>query len=177
MELELCELTAQQQLQALLQHQLEIGLEAFPPLTAVQGDLNQRVIAQESLVIALPEDHPLTVNAKVPLLAIAQEPLILPSLSAFPVYSAFINACVQAGFYPQLVQTTTATWMLTILGMVVARIGLAVLPSNVLTVQRQGVVYREFNDLTLIREISAVWHQHHHSSVLEHFLEIIPAQG
>ncbi len=53
-ELELCELTAEQQLQALLEHRLDIGLEVFRPLAAFEGDLIQRVIAQESLVIALP---------------------------------------------------------------------------------------------------------------------------
>jgi DNA-binding transcriptional LysR family regulator len=171
-ELELCELTAGQQLQALLEHRLDIGLEVFPSLSAAEGDLIQQVIAQESLVIALPENHPLTAQSRVALSAIAQEPIILPSLSAFPFYHSFIDACVKAGFQPQLVQATTATWMLTILGMVVARMGLAVLPSNVLTVQRQGVVYREIDGLDLTRDISAVWHRNHTSLVLEHFLRL-----
>jgi DNA-binding transcriptional LysR family regulator len=170
-QLELCELTAEQQLHALLEHQLDIGLEVFQPCVAVEGDLIQQVIAQESLVIALPEDHPLTAQPRIALLAIAQESLILPSLSAFPFYYSFIDACIKAGFQPQLVQTTTATWLLTILGMVVARMGLAVLPSNVLTVKRQGVVYREIDGLDLTRDISAVWHRNHNSQVLENFLE------
>ncbi|MBD2326472.1 LysR family transcriptional regulator [Alkalinema sp. FACHB-956] len=171
--LELHELTAQQQIQALHDRQLDIALEAFPPLADSDTNWKQQVIAQESLVLALPIDHPLATQAQIPLRAIAQEPIILPSLSAFPFYHAFITACIDAGFQPQVVQTTTATWLLTILGMVVAGMGIAVLPSNVLTVQRQGILYREIADLTLTREISALWNADHGSIVLDNFLAIL----
>jgi DNA-binding transcriptional LysR family regulator len=73
----------------LLKHRLNIGLKVFQPLVAFVEDLIQRVIAQESLVIALPEDHPLNAQSRIALSAIAQEPLILPSLSAFPFYRSF----------------------------------------------------------------------------------------
>jgi DNA-binding transcriptional LysR family regulator len=169
-ELELRELTAEQQLQALRERRLDIGLEAFPRLAELDNALSQKIVAYESLVIVLPDSHPLVDQTSIPLSAIAQEQLILPSLSAFPFYYTFIEACGQAGFQPQLVQSTTATWMLTILGMVVAGMGLAVLPSTVQAIQRDGVVYREIEGLDLRRKISAVWHQHHDSIILKHFL-------
>ncbi|MGI0491494.1 LysR family transcriptional regulator [Alkalinema pantanalense CENA528] len=171
--LELHELTAQQQIQALHDRQLDIGLEAFPSLVDRDRNWKQQVIAQESLVLALPIEHPLATQAHIPLRSIAQEPIILPSLAAFPFYHAFITACIEAGFQPQVVQTTTATWLLTILGMVVAGMGVAVLPSNVLTVQRQGILYREIADLPLTREISALWNADHASIVLENFLSLL----
>jgi DNA-binding transcriptional LysR family regulator len=175
--IDLHELTAEQQLQALHDRRLDLGLEVFPraELGELDSPLQQQVIAQESLVIALPEGHPLAIQSSIPLAAIVQEPLILPSLSAFPFYHSFLERCTQEGFQPQLVQTTTATWMLTLLGMVVAGMGIAVLPSNVLTIQRQGVVYRDIDGLTLKRDISAVWHRHHNSIVLTNFLELLPS--
>jgi hypothetical protein len=42
---------------------INIGVEVFQSLAAFEEDLIQRVIAQESLVIALPEDHPLTAQS------------------------------------------------------------------------------------------------------------------
>ena len=175
--IDLHELTAEQQLQALRDRRLDLGMEVFSIAEVGQLDspLQRQVIAQESLVIALPEGHPLTMQSSIPLAAIVQEPLILPSLSAFPFYHSFLERCTQEGLQPQLVQTTTATWMLTLLGMVVAGMGIAVLPSNVLTIQRQGVVYRDIDGLTLKRDISAVWHQQHNSIVLTNFLQLLPS--
>jgi hypothetical protein len=48
--------------------------------------------------------------------------------------------------------------------MVVAGMRLAILPSNVLTVQRQGVVYREIGGLDFTRDISAMKSEEQHDA-------------
>jgi DNA-binding transcriptional LysR family regulator len=51
--------------------------------------------------------------------------------------------------------------------------GIAILPSNVENIQRQGVVYRNIQHLNLSRQISAIWHKDDLSFVLKEFLKIV----
>jgi DNA-binding transcriptional LysR family regulator len=61
----------------------------------------------------------------------------------------------------------------TILSLVVAEIGIAILPSNVQNLQRQGVVYRPIQDVDLSRQISAIWRRDDSSTVLPEFLKVV----
>lgn len=170
------ELTVEQQLHLLEQQQLDIGLEVVSPNLLDQRKLNWHLLTEESLVVVLPKNHSLSANSKVPLVALANEPLILPSLQAFPFYQSFLEQCALAGFQPKLLQRTTATWMLTILSLVAAGVGLAILPSNVKALDREGVVYREISGLNLTRQLLAIWRNDNESTVLKHWLEIMMSQ-
>src|SRR5579883_875815 len=171
-ELELRELTAEQQIQELRHHRLNIGFEVFPNRFAQDDHLAAHPIVAESIVIALPEMHPLVAHPHIPLIALANEALILPSIEAFPFYQEFVACCEQAGFQPHIVQNAKATWMLTILSLVVAGVGLAILPSNVQQLQRQGVVYRTIQHNTLTRQITALWRRDDPSPALRKFLAV-----
>ncbi|MBW4694936.1 MAG: LysR family transcriptional regulator [Lyngbya sp. HA4199-MV5] len=172
-EVELRELTADQQLQELRESRLNVGFEVFSNLSAQDLHLTSLPLVNESLVVALPEKHPLATQEQVLLSALATEALILPSVDAFPFYKEFINCCEQAGFQPNIVQNAKATWMLTILSLVVAGVGLAILPSNVQNLQRQGIVYRTIQDAKLTRQVSALWRQDDSSISLREFLKVI----
>jgi DNA-binding transcriptional LysR family regulator len=172
-ELELRELTADQQIQALRDRRLNIGFEVFANLYTQDDHVTTLPILDESLVVALPESHPLAAQAQIPLSALANKALLLPSIDAFPFYQEFIDCCAQAGFQPNLAQQAKATWMLTILSLVVAGVGLAILPSNVQNLQRRGVVYRTIQDAKLTRQISAMWRRDDSSIVLREFLKVI----
>jgi DNA-binding transcriptional LysR family regulator len=167
------ELTAQQQLQALETGQIDIGFEVISPLQLANRGLAWQIVDEEPLVIVLPEAHPLAAEETVALTALATELLILPDLQAFPFYQAFLDCCALAGFQPRQVESTTATWMLTILSLVAAGVGLAILPSNVLNLQRKGVVYREISGLNLTRQMLAIWRCDHDSAVLLHLLALL----
>ncbi|MGB3308457.1 MAG: LysR family transcriptional regulator [Nodosilinea sp.] len=169
------ELTVAQQLHAIESGQIDIGFEVISPLQLADRGLDWRVVDEESLVVALPEAHPLAAEETVALSALATESLILPNLQAFPFYQAFLDRCALAGFQPQLVESTTATWMLTILSLVVAGVGLAILPSNVLNLQRRGVVYRKISGLNLVRQMLAVWRRDSHSAPLQRLLLLLKA--
>ncbi len=164
------ELTAEAQIEAIATGQLDIGFEVISPLQLDNRGLHWQVVAEETLVLALPEDHPLASQNAVELVALAEEPLIVPNVQAFPFYQAFVEACETAGFQPQLVD---ATWMLTILSLVAAGVGLAILPSNVLNLHRKGVVYREISGLDLTRKMLAVWRADYNSATLKGFLELL----
>lgn len=171
--IEIKELTVEQQLNLLEKKQLDIGLEVVSPSLLDQRGFNWHILSEESLVVVLPEGHLLSADARIPLRALKGEPLILPSIQAFPFYQSFLEQCAQAGFQPQLLERTTATWMLTILSMVAADVGLAILPSNVQALQRDGVVYREISDLNLTRQLLAIWRDDNESATLKHWLAVM----
>lgn len=172
-EVELRELTAEQQIQELRERRLDVGFEAIPEFYNQDDSLNISPVVEESLVVALPEFHPLASQAQIPLNDLANEALILPSFAAFPFYQKFIHCCEEVGFQPKIVQTTKASWMVTILCMTVSGIGIAILPDNVQNLQRQGVVYRAIQDLNLTRQVSAIWRRDNSSIVLGEFLKVV----
>lgn len=167
------ELTVAEQLAALASGQIDLAIEAIPPAQLTERGLDWRVVDNESLVVVLPEGHPLTQANPIALTDLASESLILPNLQAFPFYHAFLERCAQAGFQPRLVENTTATWMLTILSLVGAGVGLAILPSNVLNLQRRGVVYREIAGLDLVRPMVAAWRKEKASATLQQLLTMM----
>lgn len=171
--IEMKELTVEQQLHQLEEQQIDIGLEVVSPLLLEQRGFNWHVLAEESLVVVLPKDHALAKKPRVPIKALANEPLILPSIQAFPFYQSFLEQCALAGFQPRLLEKTTATWMLTILSLVAAEVGLAILPSNVRSIQRENVVYKEISDLNLSRELLAIWRDDNESATLKRWLSVI----
>ena len=128
---------------------------------------------QESLVVALPELHPLAARSEIYAIDLIDEALILPSIDEFPFYQEFIYYCQQAGFEPKIVQNVKAAWLVTILSLVVAGVGIAILPSNVQNLQRQGVVYRDIQAANLSRQISVMWRQDDSSVILSEFLKVV----
>ncbi len=171
-ELELRELTADRQIQELQERRLNIGFEVFD-LQKLTSDLNVLPIIEESLVVAMPQAHPLASQQQVAVSDLVTEKLILPSIEEFPFYQEFIDYCHQSGFEPNIVREVKATWLVTILSLVVAQVGIAILPSNVQNLQRQGVVYRTISAANLTRQISTIWRQDHSSPVLDQFLAIV----
>lgn len=139
--LELTEATGDLQLQALERGDIDAGFLLHSPGFAPAG-LPRLAIAQEPLVLALPDHHPLATGPAPSLAKVLREPLvifprrILPSLhdAVFGLYHA-------AGREPQVAQE--AIQMQTIVNLVSAGLGLAWVPASVRQFQRPGVVYRE----------------------------------
>lgn len=173
-DLDLRELTMEQQLQELRDRHLDIGFEHIPAPYSEDPQFQLLPLFQEQLVVALPESHPLTAQSAISLATLAQEPILLPSLKAFPFYQEVLHQFQQAGLTPNVMRNTKATWLLTLLSLVAAGVGVAILPSsNVQSVQRTGVVYRTISDLVLTRQVSAIWPPDRASPVLQAFLQIL----
>ena len=172
-QLALLELTAERQLEELRAGRLNVGFEVIANTQEPDRSLHVLPMMAESLVVAMPELHPLVFQQQVFLRDLASEKLILPSIDEFPFYKQFIYYCQQVGFEPNIVRDVQATWLVTILSLVVAEVGLAILPSNVQNLQRRGVVYRSIQDTNLRRQISAIWRKDDSSVVLVEFLKVV----
>uniref|UniRef100_B8HL91 Transcriptional regulator, LysR family n=1 Tax=Cyanothece sp. (strain PCC 7425 / ATCC 29141) TaxID=395961 RepID=B8HL91_CYAP4 len=165
--LQLQELTTREQLQALLEGSLDIGF-VRPPVQ--EPELVAEVIFREPLILALPEAHPLAQVDQIEMRSLAQQPFILFPRNVAPgLYDPMISLCQQAGFSPQVVQE--AIQMQTIVSLVAAEMGVAIVPQSLQNLQRQGVIYKPLQEPTPMVEIALIW-QAACSPAVEKFLHI-----
>ncbi|MBW4571317.1 MAG: LysR family transcriptional regulator [Tolypothrix carrinoi HA7290-LM1] len=169
-ELVLRELTSREQVQELRSRVIDVGFDRLPNENENESDLSFLPILQESLVIALPEQHPLADQLQIPLKALADEPFVLPPPDLVPSYSQIINLCQQVGFTPKVVQQ--ATWMITVLSLVAGGVGVALLPANAQNLVRKGVVYREIQGENLTRQLAVIWRRDDSSIILREFIAV-----
>ena len=151
--------------EALLELALELGAE-----DVVKHDvLTYEIVHKEPLIMVLPQQHPLANNSQVKLADFANERFILPCHKTVPaLHEQTRIACVEAGFHPNVVQE--ATWMPTVLSLVASEMGVALLPANVINLQRTGVVYREITGKVPTFQMAMIWRQDNHSKILLNFL-------
>lgn len=172
-ELELREVTIQQEIPMLKNHQLDVVFQRSPYVDENDPSLSFSPILQEYFVVALPEKHILASQNQVSLDALRDEAIILPSLDVLPFYKKVIALSRESGFEPRLVQTTAVTGVVALLSLVAAGIGVAILPNHVQTLHREGVIYRSLQGINLTREIAVVRRQEDSSIVLREFFNVI----
>ena len=166
--LELHELTADQQLQWLHENRMDIGF-LRPPVE--EDTFTLQTIFREPLVVALPETHPLAKEAQVSLQSLAGEAFVIfPRTLAPGLYDQIISLCQQAGFSPNVVQE--AIQMQTIVSLVAAELGIAIVPGSLQNLQRTGVVYRALKEVSPQTAIALIYRNNPAPSV-QRFLEIV----
>lgn len=166
--LELHELTTDEQSRWLNSGRIDVGF-VRPPVD--KNIYNSKIVFQESLIIALPENHPLANQEKISLKSLVDESFILfPRFLAPGLYDLIISFCQQGGFSPKLAQE--AIQMQTIVSLVAAEIGVAIVPESLQNLQRTGVVYKYFIEETPKVTIAMIWRKNNESVVLERFLEV-----
>ena len=172
-DLTLQELSTVQQTQALRNGSLQVGfLRPFEQ----ESVLRYKVVLREPLIIALPEYHRLTQSVNIPMRRLVNEPFILfPRLLAPELYDQIITLCQHARFSPHVVQE--AMQLPTIVSLVAAGIGIAVIPASLRNLGRAGVNYRAIRESTPKAELAVAWRVEKPSTVLQSFLRVVTEQG
>ena len=167
-ELTLHENCTPQQEAALLANDIQVGF-LHPPIDA---PVNQQTVFEETLVVALPENHPLTEQSSLSINDLANESFILFPRTVGPhLYSQILFLCTQAGFKPRVVQEVTP--QPTMVGLVAAGIGVAFVATSMQKISRPGVVYRNLQEETPILQLAMAWKDDQKSPVLESFLTVV----
>jgi DNA-binding transcriptional LysR family regulator len=141
--LELTEAPTSRQVAALMDDRLDLGIVAMPLPPGRERTIATRVIMQSELVVALPARHRLARDAHAPLrlAELADEPWILFPESEGPgLHDRIWSACAAAGFMPRVGQR--ATQMETIVGLVAAGLGVALVPKLLETAGWHDVGFR-----------------------------------
>jgi DNA-binding transcriptional LysR family regulator len=167
--LTLRESTTDVQIQDLVAGRIDVGF-VLPPVGA--PGIETVPILREPLIAALPGRHPLAARpGKIALSALRGSPFILfPRPMAPGLYDAIVSYCRAAGFSPQVEQE--AIQMQTIVSLVSAELGVALIPESLRNLQRTGVVYKPLRERSPLTEIQLAWRSNDDLPTLKLFLEL-----
>jgi DNA-binding transcriptional LysR family regulator len=171
---ELVESSSARQLQFLLSGRLDIGF-VRPPVR-IPGLLFEHLL-DETLMVALPTDHPLAARSQIDIRELAAAPLILPPRRVRPHSFRFIMHMFDAaGTQPQVVQE--ASEKQTIVSLVAAGIGLALVPEWAAKLQVPGVVFRPIEAASPLAPpieaaLGAAWPTNQSCPPRDRFLKIV----
>jgi DNA-binding transcriptional LysR family regulator len=134
------------QIEALQRGELDAGFLRHPGAEGLPASLEVMEVAREPLVVAMRRDHRLArATAPIPPAALAEEPMVAFSASVRTTLHAQVAAlCARAGFAPRVV--AAARENSTLMGLVAAGIGVAVVPLSLLRIRPEGVTRRAIQD-------------------------------
>jgi DNA-binding transcriptional LysR family regulator len=167
-KLDLRELTIPQQHAALLGGEIDVGL-LRPPVR--EAELAAETILAEPFVLALPSRHPLCVLRRVPAKRLAGEPFIMfPRQPGLVFHDLVMGFCLRAGFTPRVAQEANQTH--TVIGLVSAGIGVALVPASTQKIGLAGVAYRALSEGTPESRTAVAWRRADASPVVAAFLDV-----
>jgi DNA-binding transcriptional LysR family regulator len=169
--IELREATSNVQLELLEKSEVDAGLLIPPIPPKLSAILNYQKVLSEPLILAVPETYSSRKNAQA-LSTYADLALIIFPRKIAPSLHDSILACFRAeGLTPAIAQE--AIQMQTIIGLVSAGMGIALVPQSVSNLIRPGVVYYTMPSLTVRVEIGIAWRKDNSSPVLKSFLDLL----
>ena len=137
--------------------------------------LQAEPILVEPMLLALPMDHPLAQDTRVPLplSALAGEAFVLYRRRVgLGLYDAILVACREAGFSPQVIQE--APRMAATLSLVAAGLGVSIVPASMQRLRGDGIAYRALSQCPgLIAPLHLATRVGDSSSVLRRFRELV----
>ncbi|MEC5217915.1 DNA-binding transcriptional LysR family regulator [Actimicrobium sp. GrIS 1.19] len=172
-QIELREATTDVQLDDLAQGRIDVGL-LIPPLPEKsRTEIAWLPVLSESLILAAPKGLPaLAGKGAVALKAVADLPLIIfPRRIAPAFHDAILATFHEAGLTPRIGQE--AIQMQTIVGLVSAGMGIALVPQSVSNLKRPGVEYKTLRGKTPLVETGLAWRRDNPSPVLHAFIELL----
>lgn len=168
-EVALHELTTIEQIRALEEERIQVGLMRLPISTPL---VNVEVVRREPIVCVLPQAHPLASRERIPITVLEHEPFVLQANQrGLGYFIQLMKLFLSAGFSPNVVQEVNE--MHAIVGLVAAGIGVSLVPLSTRNIRSQGVVYRELEGETLITEMAVGWLRDTHSAVVQNFLTVV----
>jgi DNA-binding transcriptional LysR family regulator len=170
-ELELREQQYHQQLHELINRRIDLGYIGirFPEL---ESELVFECVQKAPFLVALPPGHPLTNRRRLTLPALASEKFISIRHTAPAYHSWFVSLCRSAGFTPEIARTE-ADGALSMLGLVSAGFGVALVPETFQRILAIEVEFRSLRPSIPTFDFYIAWRRDNQSTVLHAFLEML----
>ncbi|HEX8605256.1 MAG TPA: LysR family transcriptional regulator [Pseudoduganella sp.] len=172
-QITLLEATSDLQLEELLHGRVDAGL-LIPPLPEkARAELDYLPVLNEPLILASPANLPeLQGKHEANLRALPPLPLIIfPRVISPGLYDAILAVFRAARITPVIGQE--AIQMQTIVSLVSAGMGIALVPQSVSNLRRPGVEYRPLAQATPLVETGLAWRRDNTSPVLKGFLDLM----
>ncbi len=167
--LHLQEATSDAQTAMLRTDELDVGV-VIPPVRG--ADLSYRALLREPLMAALPARR--RWPRRVILATLARESFVLfPRKAAAGLYDLIVGHCRDAGFTPRIEQE--AIQMSTIVSLVAAGMGVAIVPASLRHMRRAGVVYRSLGEPVPMMELGVAWRRVQAEPAVTAFIDHVSA--
>jgi DNA-binding transcriptional LysR family regulator len=171
-QLFLSEMDSTAQIEQIADKRIDLGLIGLG-LSKDIPELEIVVVAEERLVAAIPQDHPLAHKRRksIPLKALADERFLLGSRVSAPVFNPWIIVlCQQAGFQPHVLQESGQP--ITVLNYVAAGLGVTILPEQFSRLVTAGVCFIPLAQPTPAYRYCAAWMRNNSHPALPNFIGI-----
>ncbi|UZE20683.1 LysR substrate-binding domain-containing protein [Pseudomonas sp. B21-054] len=164
----LAEMNTYQQHEALRARRIDLGIVRSPLL---ETGYATECLVREPFVLAVPAGHPLATAASVGVQDLDGQPFLMYSHSAYPPFNELLTGMLRsARVAPQFVQWLGSS--LTILALVNAGMGLALVPRCATSVVFKQVVFREIDLGEGVQsELHLVWRQDNDNPAFTMLLE------
>ncbi len=164
------QLTSEEQIKCLQEGSLHIGIVSEP----IECEkITHEVIRCESMVIAIQKGHPLASGSSaIDLIDFANDPFVLTGRKSNPRhYDGVINCCYQVGFSPKIVQETEE--MSSVLSLVSAGIGVALVPASMQLLLANKIVYRDIKNIDYRTTTALAWESSNKSPITRAFIDLM----
>lgn len=167
--LSLREMSSPAQFLALEKSEIHLGFVRPPVL---DDNLASRLVHQEPFLVALPASHPLAAKTGIGLAELSGSALVVFDREEAPGFRDLImHVCQSGGFFPERIQE--ASQMSTMLALVAARAGVALVPRSARRIAPEGVAFRPITDDCPLLELYAVWPRNRGSALIDELLAVI----
>lgn len=170
LEIELKEMTSTQQMQALKEGRIDLGVGR---VRLTDPAIERIVLREERLVLALPPDHPKAgCRDELPLSTLEEETLILYPSEPRPSFADEVLALLaDRHVRPAVVQEVRELQMA--LGLVAAAAGVSIVPAAAQRLRSYDVTYRHFDDPKLVSPIIMSYRANDRSGRIEEIKQLI----
>lgn len=168
------EATTQEQINALEQGRADIGFMRAPGTTTPH--LRLATVLSERICVALPAGHRLEANAIIDLASLKDDTFVAsPRTLGKGFHDQLIGLCQAAGFVPDIVQH--GRQMQTLIALVAAGFGIALLPASLATEPRDDVVFRPIQldapeDVARL-DLLMAWNQTRGSAIRDRLIDAV----
>jgi DNA-binding transcriptional LysR family regulator len=171
--LQLEEMMSLQQVDALLERKLHIGI--LRPHMLPKSLVSRRMF-RDPLMAVLPSGHPalkrVDARGKLPTKMLAQEPFVVFARTAGAgVYEHVFSLCRGAGFAPRIVQEAREAPI--IISLVAAGLGVSILPESCGHIPIEGVCFVPLADPSAMSEVHVAYREDERSPLVPRFIKLI----
>ena len=172
-DLILNELESSKQVAALLEGRCDLAIIRNLATPILPEELASLLVVEEPLVVALSAHHPLSRrNGPLPLASLAHEPFVFYGEKMGVVLPRLVlGLCTKAGFEPRIAQLANANT--TMVGLVAAGLGIAIVPSALGRLTPSNVRIRPLAARDAIVAASVLWNPRACSKLADAFLELV----
>lgn len=163
------EMLAPAQLDRLLSGEIDIAL-LRPPVD--HPDITSEIVRRDRLIVALPADHPLAANDELTMDDLRAQEFIAHVGHGRSVMGGVLYAlCADAGYAPRIRHEVAETS--TLITLVAAGLGVAVVPAPTAAIDIAGVCYRTLNPPSLGVQLIIAHHASTTSAVVHNALRVL----